>query len=118
MSRVTLVDQTHRRTAPPARPWTSTTCLIRCARDDTAQILFNASKVITEETLAAGLDAFTDDNGNDNEAAINALAKAGVVKGKGGGLYDPSGAVSRAQVALFFVRFIQLIVDAGQLQPL
>jgi outer membrane protein assembly factor BamB len=87
-------------------------------RDDMAQLLFNAYAVITGSPLPAGEDAFTDDNGNDNEAAINALARAGVVEGTGGGLYDPSGSVSRGQFASFFARYIQVLVDAGFMHPL
>lgn len=87
-------------------------------RDDMAQILVNAYKLVTGSDLPAGPNAFTDDEGNDNEAAINALANAGVVEGTGGGLYDPSGSVSRGQYSSFFARYIQLLVDAGALQPL
>jgi hypothetical protein len=76
--------------------------------------------------LPAGPDAFTDDTnggdphgaGTDNEQAIDALANAGVVQGTGGGLYRPSGTVTRGQMASFFARFIQLLVDAGDLRPL
>ncbi|HEX4822501.1 MAG TPA: S-layer homology domain-containing protein, partial [Acidimicrobiales bacterium] len=87
-------------------------------RDDMAQILFNAYHVITGADLPSGPDAFTDDNGNDNEAAINALAAADVVQGTGQGLYDPAGSVSRGQFAGFFARYIQILVDNGNLQPL
>jgi len=87
-------------------------------RDDMAQFVFNAYRVITGHDLPAGEDAFTDDNTSDNEAAINALAAADIVQGPGGGLYDPSGSVSRGQFASFFARFIQLLVDEGILQPL
>ena len=87
-------------------------------RDDMAQLLFNAYAVIAGTDLPAGDDAFTDDDGNDNEAAINALAKAGVVEGTGGGLYDPSGSVGRGQFASFFARFVQVLVDGGFMDPL
>ena len=83
-------------------------------RDDMAQLLYNTYKLIIGEPLADGPDAFTDDNASDNEQAINALANAGVVEGAGGGMYDPSGPVSRGQMASFFVRLMQLLVDAGQ----
>jgi hypothetical protein len=87
-------------------------------REDMAQLLFNAFKVITGSPLPAGPDAFTDDNTSDNQDAINALAAQGVVEGKGGGLYDPTGPVSRGQFASFFARFVQVLVDAGKMQPL
>lgn len=87
-------------------------------REDMAQILFNAYTVITGGSLPEGPDAFTDDNTSDNQAAINSLAQVGVVEGTGGGLYDPAGSVSRAQMASFFVRYMQLLVGAGKLAPL
>ena len=87
-------------------------------REDMAQILFNAYLVIVGESLPPGPDAFTDDSSSDNQAAINSLAQVGVVEGTGGGLYDPTGSVSRAQMASFFVRYMQLLVGAGKLAPL
>lgn len=52
-------------------------------------------------------DAFTDDNGTTHERAINQLAAAKVVSGKGGGLYAPNEGVSRAQMAAFLVRTVE-----------
>jgi hypothetical protein len=87
-------------------------------RDDMAQLLFNAFTVITGAPLPPGPNAFTDTGSSDNNAAINALAAAGVVQGTGGGLYAPAGPVSRGQFASFFARYIQLLVDAGNMAPL
>jgi hypothetical protein len=87
-------------------------------RDDMAQLLVNAYEVITGEPLPEGPDAFTDDDDSDNEAAINSLAAIDVVQGTGGGLYDPSGSVTRRQFASFFARFVQVLVDAGFMEPL
>ena len=48
---------------------------------------------------------FTDDDGLEpHEANIDKLAAAGIVAGKGDGLYDPQGAVTRAQMAKFLVK--------------
>jgi hypothetical protein len=87
-------------------------------REDMAQILFNAYKVIIGSPLPQGPDAFSDDNTSDNEAAINALANAGVVQGIGGGLYDPTGSVTRGQMASFLARYLQVLVDGGFLDSL
>jgi hypothetical protein len=87
-------------------------------RDDMAQLLVNAYEVITGSPLPEGPDAFTDDDGNDNEAAIDALAQADVVQGIGGGLYDPEGSVTRGQMASLLVRYIQVLADAGFMSPL
>jgi uncharacterized repeat protein (TIGR01451 family) len=92
-------------------------------RDDMAKLLFNSFELITGAPLPAGPNAFTDDTdggnphaaGTDDEAAINALAQAGVVQGTGGGLYNPTGSVTRGQFASFFVRLMQILVDSGDL---
>jgi hypothetical protein len=82
-------------------------------RDDMAQVLSNAYRVITGQSLAPGANAFDDDAGNDNEAAINALAQRGVVHGTGPRAYSPAGAVSRAQFATFLANELQILADAG-----
>ena len=90
-------------------------------RDDMAKMLFNANTVMTGSMLAAGPDAFTDDTnggdphgaGTDDEAAINALAQAGVVQGTGSALFNPTGTVTRGQFASFFVRLMQILVTRG-----
>ena len=90
-------------------------------RDDTAQILSNSFRVIRGSNPLAGPDAFSDDTnggdplgtGTDDEAAINSLAAADVVRGTAPGTYSPTSSVSRAQFASFFARFAQLIVDHG-----
>lgn len=48
-------------------------------------------------------DAFTDDNGNTHELAINQLAELGVVGGTGGGMFSPDARVRRNQMATFLV---------------
>jgi hypothetical protein len=96
-------------------------------RDDMAQILFNAYKVITGNSLPPGTPGtFTDVTnggdphgaGTDNADAINALFKAGVVNGKTSTTYEPASPVSRGEFAAFFARYLQLLVDAGKLTPL
>jgi hypothetical protein len=49
-------------------------------------------------------DAFTDDQGSVHEASINKLAAAGIVQGRGGGLYEPNTTVTRDQMATFLVK--------------
>lgn len=63
-------------------------------------------------------DAFDDDDGSVHEPAINALAEAGVVSGRGGRSYEPGALVSRAQMAALLVRaFDERSGQAGQ-EPL
>jgi hypothetical protein len=49
-------------------------------------------------------DAFDDDDGNTHELAINQLAAVGIVTGVSRDRYNPSGNVSRAQMASFLAR--------------
>ncbi len=52
-------------------------------------------------------DAFTDDDGTTHEAAINALAALGVVRGTAPGTYDPRALVDRAQTATLVARALE-----------
>ena len=92
-------------------------------RDDMAKLIYNAFTVVTGTHLPDGPDAFPDDAnggnphdmGTDDEAAINALARAGLVQGTNDGKYNPTSPVSRGQFASFFVRLMQVFVDEGHL---
>ncbi|CAN5623979.1 hypothetical protein BH20ACT2_BH20ACT2_15110 [soil metagenome] len=86
-------------------------------RDHMASFLNNAIDAMVGAPLPAGPDAFTDDNGNPFEDDINRLAAAAVVLGTGGTNYSPAGSVSRGQMASFFARFIQILVDRGAMAP-
>ena len=91
-------------------------------RDDMAQLLVNAFRVISGGgELIAGPDAFLDDTnggdpngtGTDNEDAINRLFAAGVTQGVTVNTYDPDGTVTRGQFASFFTRYIQVLRNRG-----
>jgi D-alanyl-D-alanine carboxypeptidase len=60
------------------------------------------------ELPASGVDRFDDDTGSRHEAAINALAAAGITAGCGPRAYCPSGIVTRAQMATFLSRAADL----------
>jgi hypothetical protein len=66
---------------------------------------------------ASGPDAFTDDGATSAEtrAAIDRLAAAGVVRGTGGGRFDPTGLVSRAQMATFVNNAHAFVIDGPRL---
>ncbi len=52
-------------------------------------------------------DHFTDDNGSRHEDSINRLAEAGIVTGRGAGVYAPDLPVLRDAMATFLVRAVQ-----------
>jgi SpoIID/LytB domain protein len=69
-------------------------------RDQMATFLVNTFNI-----RASSEDRFTDvPADNEHRAAINALAASGVTEGVGGGRFDPSGQVTRAQMATFLAR--------------
>ncbi len=56
----------------------------------------------------ASTDYFRDDNANKHHASINSVAHAGVTRGCDSQLYCPSGKVTRAQMASFLDRALDL----------
>ena len=68
--------------------------------------------------FATSNDYFTDDNGDVHEANINGIAAQGIAIGTGGGLYQPSASVIRAQMALFIARTLASAMDAGLIGPM
>jgi hypothetical protein len=78
-----------------------------------ASLLIVSAALFGVPAGAAG-DAFGDDNGSVFEPDINALAAAGITKGCGGSSYCPNAAVSRAEIAVFLARAMNLAPrDAG-----
>ncbi|MEX2658828.1 MAG: S-layer homology domain-containing protein [Acidimicrobiales bacterium] len=78
-----------------------------------ATFLVRAHDVAAAKPLAAGSDAFGDDNGTTHEANINKVAAAGFAGGTRRGVYAPSAAVQRGQMATFLSRTIDLLVASG-----
>lgn len=67
-----------------------------------------AAFLVRAASLPPGSDAFSDDDGNPFEADIDALAAAGITLGCGPGRFCPHGAVTRAEMAVFLVRLLDL----------
>ncbi len=63
-------------------------------------------------TAAGTKDYYTDDNGSVAEADINAITAGGIATGTGGTNFSPSNGVSRAQMALFIARDLEVNVVA------
>lgn len=83
------------------------------SRAELASLMARAYEVVAGEALAAGSNAFTDDDGSGHEAAIDAVAAAGWMNGIGGGLFNPSGDATRAQVASVVARMLSTLVAEG-----
>jgi glucose/arabinose dehydrogenase len=80
---------------------------------------FCPSTLVTREQMASFLaralnlpaatrDYFTDDEGSQHEADINRLARAGISGGCSAGRFCPTDTVTRAQMASFLVRALDL----------
>ena len=82
-------------------------------RAEMASLVARAHALAVSEGLADGPNAFTDDEGSVHEADINAVAAAGWVNGIGGGLYNPHGATTRAQLSSIIMRMMSTLVDDG-----
>lgn len=72
-------------------------------------------------SLPSGDDAFADDGESVHHEAINKVANAGIVSGRGGDQYDPADPVDRAAMATFIARAIDVVddgdADNGSLPP-
>ena len=82
-------------------------------RAQVASMVARAYLVAAGSDLAAGTDAFTDDDGSVHEDDINAVALAGWVNGIGGGLFNPDGNTTRAQFSSIITRMLSTLVDEG-----
>jgi hypothetical protein len=80
-------------------------------REQVASMVARAYLVAAETELAAGDNAFTDDDGSLHEADIDAVAAAGWVKGVGGGLFEPVANTTRGQFSSIIARMLSTLVD-------
>jgi hypothetical protein len=82
-------------------------------REQVASLVARAYALAAGEELAAGVNAFTDDEGSPHQADIDKVANAGWVNGIGGGLFDPSGRTTRGQFSSIVTRMLSDMVDEG-----
>ena len=83
---------------------------------DRAQMAAFVARLLTaagHELASAPADAFTDDGDSVHQAAINALAQAGIVTGRTARTYGPQETVTRAQMAAMMDRAYALLGGAG-----
>lgn len=89
----------------------------RVSRAQMASFLVRAYEFRIGDALQTPRDHFPDDNGNPHETNINKAAEAGFASGKSSGHYDPSSAVTRAQMASFLARVLDSLVENGLTAP-
>jgi hypothetical protein len=88
-------------------------------RDQMATFLVQFyENVLGDEMPGNATNAFMDDNGNVHEANINAIAAADIADGVAAGQYAPNRPVTRAQMAAFVAREIQVAINEDLIPPL
>lgn len=69
------------------------------------------------ELPGTSTDYFPDDDSDPNEAKINALAEAGIVIGFEDGTYRPNNSVTRAEMAVYLTRALELTLPGSVPDP-
>lgn len=87
------------------------------SREQAASLLARTWLYITEEELPREGNAFSDDDGSVHEAAIDALAAAGIARGITSERFAPTSGLRRDQMASFLARFLDRGVQAGWVSP-
>jgi hypothetical protein len=82
-------------------------------RAQVASMIARALRAADADLAVVPEDAFEDDDGSIHEADINVLADAGVILGQPDGTFNPSGAVTRAQVASMVARAYAVAAGAS-----
>jgi hypothetical protein len=85
------------------------------SRAEMTTFLVRAHKVVAGTTLSDGPRYFNDTAGNTHEVNINRAAQAGIAAGVSAGTFSPKGRVTRAQMATFICRTLDLLVDTGEI---
>ena len=80
-------------------------------RGEMATFLFRVADLFGPP-MPAGQNAFTDDDGNRHEAAIDAVAAARIAQGTGNRRFDPNGGVTRGAMAAFLTRFLDWGIES------
>lgn len=88
------------------------------SRGAMAKFVANAVGFLTGEPLdGAGTDQFPDDDDSVFEDFIDRLGASDIVDGDGAGHYNLESPVTRRQMASFLVRPLQVLLDAGAVEP-
>jgi Phosphodiester glycosidase/S-layer homology domain len=89
----------------------------RINRAQMATLLARTVAYLRDGALPKGGNVFADDAGSAHEAAINRLARAGIVQGRSPGLYAPRAPVRGGAMASFLQRTMEVLVAAGLTTP-
>lgn len=82
-------------------------------RAEMATFLVRAHRAVTGSTLTDGSGYFHDTSTSVHDANINRAARAGIAAGVTPGVYAPRAKVTRAQMATFLSRTLDLLAESG-----
>ncbi|CAA9279099.1 MAG: hypothetical protein AVDCRST_MAG57-3616 [uncultured Blastococcus sp.] len=85
-------------------------------RGQVAKLLVRGYEAVSERSLAASQDFFSDDNGSTHEQDINRSAAAGFTEGRVNG-FEPESLTQRDQMASLLARTLDLLVEEGTTEP-
>ncbi|MEX2532337.1 MAG: phosphodiester glycosidase family protein, partial [Nitriliruptoraceae bacterium] len=88
----------------------------RVTRGQTARMIAETARFITDQSLPANRDTFTDDTDNVHEDPIDRLNGVRVIAGVGGFAYSPHAPVTRGAMASFLMRTTDYLIDTGTLR--
>ncbi len=86
-------------------------------RGSMATVVAKTYKYRAGVLLPPGPDAFPDDDDNPNEGNIDDVAFNGIAVGYDDGTFRPLQQVSREQMATFFARLLDILVEKGHATP-
>lgn len=90
-------------------------------RAQMGSFLVRTYQEITGKAVDGSNDTFTDDDGNVHETDINRLAELGITAGcnpaGGNTRYCPDDPVTRAEMATFLMRELDVLVQLGEVKP-
>ena len=87
------------------------------SRGQVASLVVRAYEVVTNATIPASQEQFTDTKGSGHEDDINKAFSKGWVNGVGEGKYNPAGQTPRDQAASIVARVLSTLVDDGKATP-
>jgi hypothetical protein len=86
-------------------------------RDQMASFFVRMHELVYGREFPLG-PTFGDTTGSVHESNVRRLVGAGITAGTSATTYDPGGHVTRAQMASFLMRYVDLLVRLGEVEPM
>ncbi len=83
------------------------------SRSSMAAVIAKTYRHVAGRSLPTGPDAFSDDSAEASQSSINSVAAAGIAVGYADGRFHPTVPVTREQMATFYARLLDALVEGG-----